>query len=121
MNTTTPTRKYINEIDFINNTEKKLVLETWYRVCDGMDCYNETNIEPGEIFTSQKSTTGEWKVRYSYDDCPPHSSNIYLGKFRNTACAMGEFSWMYCDDFNIHREKPHVFSIQNIQKVEKNG
>ena len=114
--TTTPTRKYRNEINFINKTEKKVVLETWYRVCEGMDNYEEIEVEPYQTYNSKKSSSGEWKVRYSYEDCPNSSSILYLGKFRNVACAMGEFSWMYSEDFKIVRESPDVFSIERTVK-----
>lgn len=116
--TTTPptTRRYKNEINFTNNTEKKVVIETYYQVCQGLDSYDETEVEPYQTYNSKISSTGEWKVRYSYEDCPKLSSIVYLGKFRNVACAMGEFSWMYSEDFNIIRESPDVFSIERVPK-----
>jgi hypothetical protein len=112
--TSISTQQKNTPINFINNTDTKVVLENWYRD-GGMDSYSEIEVEPNQTLTS-KSITNEWRVRYSYDTCPKKCGALYLGKFTIDTCMSGEFIWMETDDFNITRDSSVIFSIERTPR-----
>lgn len=94
---------------FYNNTYLPIMIETWV--------YNNPNlthivIEPFEKLQLH-SCTGEWYIncRFTEDSrkllwkqfyTNNHSilqSSYYLGKFRNTPCIRGDYSWLENDWF----------------------
>ena len=97
-------------ITFHNNTYLPVIVETWL--------YNNpqlTNVVIGPFENTQLySITGEWYINYSFNE-EPHiqlwkqfytdkfANNVdysyYLGKFRNTPCIQGVYSWIEDERF----------------------
>jgi len=96
-------------IKFHNNTYLPVIVETWL--------YNPqlTNVVIGPFeHTQLYSCTGEWYINYRFNE-EPHiqlwkqfytdksKNNVdysyYLGKFRNTPCIQGGYSWIEDEHF----------------------
>jgi len=92
-------QKYEIPIQFTNNTNYKLVIETWHN-----SLFIEQRIKSKEEIMLV-SDVGEWFI--SINNC--YTGKI--GKFRNTPCIMGKFSWLDNDKFVItNRDNKFIFS-----------
>jgi hypothetical protein len=87
---------------FINNTNLSVNIETWQIHRLGIDESISKLVLPGKKIRLI-SSTGEWLLNtYLFDKklCDEWTSAGYtvgntVGKFRNSPCARGNYSWMY--------------------------
>ena len=98
----------IERILFHNNTHLPVIVETWVNNNSKMSHYlTNLVVEPFE-YADLTSITGEWYINCRFSDEPRRSlwtqfytdknlnyiGSYYLGKFRNTPCMRGEYSWL---------------------------
>jgi hypothetical protein len=103
----------IERILFQNNTYLPVIIETWVNDNSKLS-HTLTNIvvEPFD-YADLTSITGEWYINCNFSDDKQRSlwtqfytdknsnyiGSYYLGKFRNTPCMYGEYSWLEDDYF----------------------
>ena len=96
----------IHKAQFINETD--LPIEVWglVQVMPGLNKLDPIIVMPKEECTII-SITGEWflcshtndlKYKEMWDKI---ESNYNLGKFRNSPCIRGDYSWMDTDNFTV--------------------
>jgi hypothetical protein len=78
-------KKTIKYINFHNNTNQCVILETWIEVMDGLSSFKSKTISPGEKLIIH-SSVGEWFIN---DD-----KYCYIGKFTANPSFSGNYSWI---------------------------
>lgn len=89
--------KYIH---FHNNTDQRIILESWIEVFDGLSSFTSKSVNAGMKLVLY-SSVGEWTIS---DD-----TFCYIGKFRSDPGASGNYSWLDDDKF----ECIYTQSIEN--------
>ena len=92
---------------FINNSGLPINLETWQPDGPGMESLNSVLVKSGEQIILP-STTGEWYLQtYLSKELADEWTAVGIapgdrvGKFRNSPCASGDYSWMDDERFQI--------------------
>ena len=105
---------------FINQTNLPIMVDGLVKVMEGLNKL-ETKVVKGNEECIITSITGEWFINTFFNDRElkkiwilnklNHISNI--GKFRNSPCISGEYSWMDVDEFIItHEEEDGVHTFK---------
>jgi hypothetical protein len=90
-----------HSIEFINNTNIPVSLETWHQKLRGLSVYNDICVKNGESITME-SNTGEWFITTYFIDkvlkeqvqSAGHKLGMEIGKFCDRPCARGNYSWL---------------------------
>lgn len=125
-------------IEFYNNTNLPIMLETWKDISSGLSQTFDICIDSGskqQIYSS----TGEWKLHtmfnnsehndlwsnYIYDKYINKEINSktmmssYLGKFRNKPCASGDYSWLDTYLFDVEfKNNQIIFTEASCNKMK---
>jgi len=94
--------------NFINNTDFPIMVDGLIHVMSGLNKLGSILVMPHEECTIT-SITGEWFLNTFFQESEYKKpwtinkmSNYYsIGKFRNTPCVQGDYSWMDYDDFTV--------------------
>ena len=97
-----------NKITFTNNTDLPINIETWINKKHGISEMKEITVYEYETIEIT-SATGEWFLNSYINDkimkekwiISGYNLGIYIGKFRNTPCSKGKYSWINYDLFDI--------------------
>jgi len=95
-------------IIFINSSNIPVNVETWQSYKPGFSKLKENLINPNETVTIP-SDNGEWYVdTFIYDSilCKQvvdagYNVAMQIGKFRDSPCAQGDYSWLIDDRFQL--------------------
>jgi hypothetical protein len=98
----------IHTIIFKNNSSLPINIETWQKIKIGLSEMIEETVKPWDSIT-MNSETGEWILNNYLSNNDMYNEWIKegykpgesIGKFRDTPCAKGNYSWMYNDNFEI--------------------
>jgi hypothetical protein len=115
-------------VTFTNNTSLSINIETWQMIDNGLSQMKETTVNPGCTIVMD-SQTGEWILNtylYNQEMCNEWLNKEYetgevIGKFRNTPCVEGKYSYMYNDNFQIIYNIDDCSAIFSFTNVPKNS
>jgi hypothetical protein len=101
-----------HSVTFINGSSLPIILETFQQIYFGVSQMKSITVKSGET-AMLNSDTGEWILHtYIYDTkianewlTAGYEVGKTIGKFRNTPCIRGDYSWMEDDDFQIVYDK----------------
>jgi hypothetical protein len=104
-------------VNFQNNTDLPIVVETWIKVKDGLSRLIDICVSPHET-KEINSLTGECNIHRMF--CEKENNDlwseyiinktipIYLGKFRNQKAFNNEYIWLDTELFSL-KEKDNIF------------
>ena len=105
-------------------TTLPILISTWVSKSQDVSKYEDIIVPPNTEITLH-SSVGEWMVGSLFYE--KESVRIWknaglefesmLAKFRNTPCALGNYTWRYSRDFEIAYENG-VVTWQNVVSVE---
>ena len=101
--------KYIH---FHNNTSKRIILESWIEVLDGLSSFTSKSVNPGMKLVLY-SSVGEWTIS---DD-----TFCYIGKFRSEPGASGNYSWLSENDYECIYSETNENDIIGLITFSKKG
>ena len=96
---------------FINNSGLPINIETFQKHLPGLNSLKSVLVKSGEQIVLP-SITGEWYLQTYLDkefveewDTASYLTGYRIGKFRSKPCALGYYSWVEHDDFDIIYDK----------------
>ena len=94
------------EINFYNNTDRDVWLETWITEESTLQKFQIKSKEQKKII----SCVGEWHLMAK-------NGHDYIGKFRSDPCASGNYSWIEKINYKCDYTRSNKLSTNNLALI----